>query len=559
MKILGKLLSEREGISLFDLSDNLHISESTVTSDINSNLKRLLNDNQLKCVSHNYILKIEGSEDMKRKLIGYIATHNNHMDYFSSSETLNQLYPDLDLAKFRSVLEKQLFESNLFINSYALNNLILHITIILTRLHYGDSLPSAPEIPAAIFDKYPQASAIYAFAEKVKDYCKELTGKEMPQNDYHQILILTAINAGNNTPEQMTLDQISAYVDPDLLNNIIQILLKTHERYNLPEPDNEFIIQFVLHVNNLYKRCKYNISYPNPLMSQIKREYAAIYDIAIYFCMKLSEAYDLTISEDEIAFIAFHFGSWLENTVYNSEKIPFILVSEQYYGFSSSPLHRLHVNFGDRLHHVATLTYREYQKMNYPCDLIISTEYHDFQFPHVVFINPFLKNNDIDHVSQEINMINEEKEQREIISHLKEMMSPALFFRNIMVNDAKEAITFLGTKCISKQLISKEFLKDVIHREELSSTALTDYLAIPHSVSLDANHSFIAIIYNDRTISWDIHHVNFVLLIGIEHGKMKQFRNVLDLLVNVFSSTENIKKILQSRTYTDFIEKITNL
>jgi mannitol/fructose-specific phosphotransferase system IIA component (Ntr-type) len=99
----------------------------------------------------------------------------------------------------------------------------------------------------------------------------------------------------------------------------------------------------------------------------------------------------------------------------------------------------------------------------------------------------------------------------------------------------------------------------VIHREELSSTALTDYLAIPHSVSLDANHSFIAIIYNDRTISWDIHHVNFVLLIGIEHGKMKQFRNVLDLLVNVFSSTENIKKILQSRTYTDFIEKITNL
>ena len=67
-------------------------------------------------------------------------------------------------------------------------------------------------------------------------------------------------------------------------------------------------------------------------------------------------------------------------------------------------------------------------------------------------------------------------------------------------------------------------MRDVHLREQVSSTAFTDCVAIPHSIDTYAARSFIAVLHNDVAIPWGRHNVNFVLLIGIAKADMPFFR-----------------------------------
>ncbi|MBM6953029.1 PTS sugar transporter subunit IIA [Enorma phocaeensis] len=139
------------------------------------------------------------------------------------------------------------------------------------------------------------------------------------------------------------------------------------------------------------------------------------------------------------------------------------------------------------------------------------------------------------------------------------MLQPELFARNVQLQGGPDAyIDYLGSLCIAGEFADEDFIRDVHLRERISSTAFTERLAIPHSIDTYAARSFIAVLHNDTSIPWGRHDVNFVLLIGIAREDMGYFRDVLDIIIELFSSVDDTMRLMQTDTFEEFLRAFTH-
>lgn len=548
--ILYRLLSNKNGYSLFDLAEEFYVSESTIMNDITTQIKEMVAPFHLGIENHDYIVSLVGKESNKRKLIGYIASHNSN-GYFSSAQTLQKLSPFIDVDQVGNKLKQFCKESNLSINSYALNNLLIHLIIIIIRLNSDNSLPEDVILyKNDLINDHKMKEQIMEFANKIKDYCFALTGSQMPLNDYNQILLLVSLSIEQVT--KIELSDFSTVFDKDFFTFVVHGLITIAQRYNLEDFDNEFICQFYLHSYNLYQRAKYNVSYPNPLASQIKREYAPVYDMAVYYSHLMSIQFDITISEDEIGFIAFHIGSYIESHQPKSKKISCLIVCEDYHLSSRRLIHELHMSFGEELTVMKMLPLSEYNQQYQP-DIIISTTLYNFKHPHVVFVNPIITKKNILAIHSEIDVIKQEKKHKQTLDFVQKIFKKDFYFQDIHFNNKEECIRFLCQKPKEKGLIDENFILDVLARENFSSTAFTDQVAVPHTINVNANESFIAVLHNSSYIKWDKKKINFVLLIGVALEDMSKFNGLFNIIIDSFSSVEKTIQLLKTKSYEEFI------
>ncbi|NLC97337.1 MAG: PRD domain-containing protein [Erysipelotrichaceae bacterium] len=75
------------------------------------------------------------------------------------------------------------------------------------------------------------------------------------------------------------------------------------------------------HIVPLDIRMRYDIPLINPIIKQIKEEYAFVYTIAISACSVLSEYYNKEVPEDEIGYIAILFDLAMEKRTKNPKNI----------------------------------------------------------------------------------------------------------------------------------------------------------------------------------------------------------------------------------------------
>ena len=554
--ILYKLLSYKNGISLFDLADELQVSESTIMYDINHKLKDFVRNYSIEIITHDYIISLKGNEQDKRKLIGYIATHNSN-GYFSSMETLSKLSVDIDVQQVSDNLIKFCEQSNLFINSYAMNNLLVHLIIIFIRLQSNNILTQTNEFNVdKLLTNTFQKNQMLDFVNQITKFYEKIHNKKMPTTDYNQIILLVSLSVEHFQNNDIDINEFTNFIDKELFNFVVDIIMDVSERYALPEFDNEFLYQFSLHIHNLTQRAAYKISYPNPLALQIKKDHAPIYDMAVFFAHQFTKKYKIQISEDEIGFIAFHLGSQIENQI-ERERVTCIVVTEDYHSTTRKLLHELRLSLGEELTLLDVIPFSQYTKIKYDVELIISTTKFDYCHKHYIFINPIITKQNIMDIYNEINIIKQYRKKVQTISFLNYMFRKDLFIRNVYKDSVEEYINELGNICLQKGLIEDDFINDVLTRESLSSTAFTDYIAIPHSISQYAKKSFICVLHNDSPIIWNNKNVHFVFMIGIANGDMKYFRDVFDIIVDAFSSTEKSLLFFETKTFEEFIDILT--
>ena len=557
-RILSLLLGTRSGLSIFDLAETLYVSDGTIVSDIQQ-LKPLLATFNLRIVSHDYTVALRGEEKEIRRLIGWMMVHESP-NWFTSIHTLQQLCPDVDVQEVQTFLMKSAKECGLLLNSYALQNLISHLLIILVRIGLEHDLTSQPCDPSRVDHLLAmscQKENVEQFVQKIRQYCLQVTGKEMSYNDLEQITALTVVSGKLFELNPESLDTFAAFIDRDFFNTIIQIVLRMDNRYGLPHMNNLALCQFVLHVYNLYWRANVGLSYPNPLAAQIKKDYAPIYDVAVWFSHAFSKTFQVQISEDEIGYIAFHLGACLGQD--DRKRIDCLIIAEDYYGTAKQLVHELHYSFGEELHVLRTAPFSEITKAEIEeAELILSTTPFAFGKRSVVFINPILTQKDLMAIRHQIDRIHHQRIRMEIITFLLTIFQESLYFRNVDAGDNPEQIIrFLCSQAMELGCCDESFVEDVLAREALSSTAFTDQCAIPHGVAQPTSSSFVVVLHNDAPLNWNGRFVNFVLLIGVREQDMPRFRNVFNLIVESFSNVERTLALLKTNDWADFIQVLT--
>lgn len=548
--LLSNLLSSSEGVSIFDIADELAVSESTITNSVLPFVKAYIAKYDLQIKSSNYVLYIEGSEKNKRKLIGHLITRNSY-GYFSTLDSLENLFPNFSAHDIQNDIYYICQNCNLFLNNFALNNLLAHILVIFFRLQNHDVLNDTEdhiESLQTLLDGFEQKEDIIHVGQKIADNFKTKYDLDIPDEDFKQILILIAVSIDHSPAN------IESIMDAEFIETIKELLTQTSNRYNVPPFSEEFVLQFSIHMYQARQRNALNVSYPNPIAAQIKGEYAPIYDMAVFFCHRFSTHYQIKFSQDEIGFIAFHFGAYLENNYQLKEKCNCVIIVENYHSFANQLISQLQKRFNENIIISDVISLNHYMLNRPVCDLLLTTIPIAKAYTHQVQINPFITKANYENIQKEIDLIVEEKELKKAQDFLHSLLHEKLYFRNINFNTKEEYIHFIGDQCQNLGYINEDFINDVMLREKLSSTAFTDDVAIPHTISQNAEKSFVCVVHNDTPIPWDHKNIHFILMIGINEQDMKYFKNALDLIVNLFLSAEKTIEIMKTNTFDEFVK-----
>ena len=180
-----------------------------------------------------------------------------------------------------------------------------------------------------------------------------------------------------------------------------------------------------------------------------------------------------------------------------------------------------------------------------------------FILSHTVYVNPLITKKNILSIHSEIEEIKIEKKHAESLNTLVQIFKKELYFENIECKSSEECIKFLCKKAKLFGFVDDDFTNDVLSREQYSSTAFTNQVAIPHSINIPAKNSFISIIHNQTPIPWGKKNINFVLLIGIAKEETALFRDLFDIIVDSFSTVEKTVALLQTNSFDDFIHVLT--
>lgn len=557
---ISRLVNACGGLSVFDISDELFISESTFQSSVMPQVRALVRQFGLNVETHDYRMTLTGREADKRKLLGHIATHNSY-GYFTSTKTLENMFPGFDVQATLSSLIEICQRSDLFINDYALSNLLMHLLVIIIRLTSNNELSEVDGVidGDGLVEQLGQREQITHCAQRIAAYFEKQFGCAIPRTDFQQILLLLALSVERCDFGDLNREELAGIIDRDFVDMVLGILDECGERYNLPRfIDEPMRLQLVLHMFNAYQRAIYHVSYPNPLAAQIKSEYAPVYDMAVYIAHRFSTAMDVEVGENEIAFIAFHIGAYFEKFSAPDGAITCTVIIEEYHDFARRLVDDLKAEFGDDISVVAVMSCDNYLADPPECDVVVTT----IDVPVCggstkILIGPILTKQNVRKIRDRLCAI---QERRRLYAQglLGRLLQPGLFMRNVDADDATSCIDRMGKLLAAQGLATPEYIADVHLRERVSSTAFTDSLAIPHAISVYPERSFIAVAHNDAPIPWGRHDVRFVLLIGIAQEDMGLFRDVLDLIIEVFYSVETTMRLMQTDTFEEFLAAFTH-
>ena len=540
--LVKALIQNPSGISVFDLSSELCISTSTLAKDI-SNLRHTIDDFDLKLLNRKGYIYLRGDEIKKRRLIREIIIANqsqlNHdfMHFFDHS--------DINTDDIKELVVSVLKDNNIYVNDYSLMNLVVHISITISRLKQNAIILN-PELLNLIGFQSELKVANEIVKHLNRKYQVSFNEQEINHLAFQMITKTSTINF-----QKLTQDNIAYILGQEYLDLTFSIIDKVNKQFFIDIFDEEFILKFTLHLKNVLFRSSYSFQERNPLTKDFKQTYPLIYDIAVFISIELKKEIGEILTEDEITFIAFHIGAIIDRKNQLSKKLKCILIYQNYYDFHRSTLMHLTSHFSNEFEIVEVSNSFEGKNFS-DFDIIISTSPLSIAVDYVQ-INPYLTEKDFKAVDRHVQMLRNRESKQIVFKYFNDFFKPNLFEINHYFANEFDAIHYMSERLLDEDYITQDFEKAVIEREQLASTSFDNGIAIPHSLTTSAIKNCSYVIINEKPIKWGDYKVRVILLIGINDNERYIFKDVYGNILNIFDSSEQTNRLLNCQSFTEFM------
>ncbi|WP_042147956.1 BglG family transcription antiterminator [Paucisalibacillus sp. EB02] len=549
--LMKQIILNADGIDIFDVSEKLFASIPTIEGDLKK-AKMLLEKFNLSFTRTGYSIQLNGLEQDKRKLMSYIF-YNESNNQLLSLNNIQEAF-GYDLEKFKEQLITILARYNLDVNEYTVGNIVLHIVIATDRIKNNRMIHEEGIVSLHQKEEYKAAL----------DIAKLIEAQFNVKFDKSELYYLTILLISKTTLldiDSLTADNLNQYIEEEYIDLVHDIIHKISEYYLVDIYDDDFFIKFTLHVRNLINRARHNYLSRNPLTNQIKSAYPSIYDLAVFISNEIQKKEQVTINEDEIAYIAFHIGAFLERKKGLENKMTCTIVCPKYYNMHLDMAKKIKRTLGKyiEVNRVITRIDTDLQKID--SDLIITAV--EVQGNHhaseVIHVNPILTEDDLENIHQTVVQLKRAKYRNNLKEQLFNLFDPHLFQRNIYFDNEFKMIRYIGERMNQLGFIQEEYIDEVIEREKMSSTAFNNNVAVPHSMQMNAIRSSISIVLNEKPLKWGSHTVQIIALIAINKSERKVFRDIYDNFIRIISEPENVHLLLQSKNYDSFIDSLLSL
>ena len=519
--ILRRLISAQAPISIYDLADELYVSDSTIEQD----LRRVRDSVRLFDVGiarNRDTVMLEGSELAKRKLIGQLLVSWSPAGFIAltGSGIVREGY---DRTALTRMVREHLDEQGLKSDDFGLNNIVVHLVIMCERMRQGSSMPDDGS-----YEKVEGTPAALAAQATSKEIC-ERYGIDVPQSEVGYLALVIASNSRSIDYSFARSTELSELIIPEDMMLTRDAVAALEQAYHLEPFDEDFMMRMAVHVHSLLQRIEGNIGSQNPLLSKVKETYPLIYDMAVYLGNYLAEKRGTALTEDEISFLAFHIGAHLEKNNPAGDAVTCTFLYVDYHDLYRTSLDRLRSELGDRLQVVRAEAIRDYDPVTTVTDLVITPiEVEQPAVGRIVLVAPMVKDADIRRVRRAVEAEQKRRRSLEAYSLIERFLDPRLFVSNARPKDKGELIRSLCARCEELGYVDENFVDEVLDRERLSSTAFGNRVAIPHSMTASAHRSFLSVVVNEKPLRWDDKDVNLVMLMGLAATDRAAFRMLFD-------------------------------
>ncbi len=538
-------------VDLYELCDEMYISMSTLKVELNK-VKRKIKKYDLELETKGDTVKCIGLEKNKRKLLSSILYKESNVN-FVNINSLQKAFTNIDIHFIRNTVLDIFGKYHYFVNDYSLINLVLHITIAVDRIrNHNMNTIKVDSMPAVRLHEYEMSKEL---AHRLEDKFQI----QYSEAEIYEMTLLIISRATNIDYQSIDANNLEQFVGKDCLNLVYDLINDINSYYYIDLREQEFLVRFALHIKNLLVRSRNNYFSKNPLTESIKMSCPLIYDAAVNLARTIKNKTGVSINDDEIAYIAFHLGSALETQKNLTSKIKAVLYCPNYYGLNTKITDALYKEFENDLLITNILTDESQLNKVNDIDLLITTIplATPIHTP-TILINIILNNKDISNLRNKISEIQVQKRKNDFEKHLRELLIPELFEKKNNLENHEKCIQYMVKKLVKLDYVDSSFKDEVLEREKMSSTAFGNF-AIPHAMKMHANKTGLNILISNKSILWNEHPVNLVIMMCFNKNERYIFNEIYDPITMILSESENVKKILNVKNYEDFIQTMVSL
>lgn len=524
-------------LDVHELADSLFVSPSTVEADLRQ-VRALARESGLELVRVGDHVRLEGPDAGHRRMVSRLFSEEQAHGMVDLRRVQESFGID-DLSGFKTDVIDVLEHQGYTINEFGLDRVLLHTAIAVERSRGTSLADRAAE---------PGDSVAGALDRLVVDRF----GTRLPAGELTDLTTLLTTRAGTRVAARPEVGEHLA-----VLRTIID---RAQEEFLVDLEDDAFLARLGAHVGNLVVRAREGVANPNPLARTIKSSYPLTYELAVFIAAEIQREFAITIGDDEIAYIALHIGSHLERRTGRRGVLSVVLVSPGYHDIADLLERRILPALGEEAVIDRVLTRTDVDLGTLSADLVISTVPWEVRPANVVIVQPIPTEADLDAVRGAVSRIRRQRRRRAIADELLLYFDDALFFRDLDASDETEVIRALGGRMQERGIIDDDYLEGVLSREQISSTAFTEWLAVPHSMRMTAHRTAIAIALFDPPIRWGEGTVQVVALVAFSAEGRATFQTVFEQFVEVFSDRTDVQRLLRSATdFPSFIDELVRL
>ncbi|MBP1754099.1 MAG: transcriptional antiterminator, BglG [Firmicutes bacterium] len=510
-RLILEVLRDRTPKKLYYYANIFDVSEATISNDMEA-IESWFHPFNLSIIRRQgYGVALEGSEKDYRLAVRKFVDENSDnklMKSFSEENERNiidilrdkegpNIYSLLNneilnrvIICFKSIRDKRL--TRLTENSYI--GLILHVTIAVNRILQQEIIEPNDELLEKLVKNEDYNLATHIASSLEEEFQIDIPDIEIAYILLHikgsklQYIDDDELEADNERERQEILsfinDMINAY-DEDIA-------------YDL-KLDEEFIAGLLTHLQPTFVRLRNKMIITNPLLHQIKDTYPVIYEKSKRVGRLIYERYGFQVPEEEIGFLAMHFGAAsvrLENNRESKRKVDIGIVCASGIGISRLMHSKLKRFLKDAAELVTygkeDLTPLQLKKM----DFLISSINLDDIDADVVRVSPLLLENDLERIEAKVRVYaktpKHTKVENDFTNQLEQVNYTATQIRYLInefqcmkvssmisFDELLVAITERLSSYNEKRILIQE---DIKRREKIASQIIPEYnFALLHS------------------------------------------------------------------------------
>lgn len=326
LSLLGTLISAKQPIKLRALASGLDVAVGTVTRDLDESEEWLSGLGLSLVRKRNYGVEISGTEADRRRAASELVFQNldetallpyppepsdeEGFEGESSSprttgvaEQLMNLIDEDRLRRVRLMTQEMARTLPYSIADGAFASLTVHVALMVERRLRGGNIEMGEDMLARL-----ESTEEYEYATNLARDLEESFGVTLPAEEVGYV---TVHIRGTKLREDETLEGYFETSDLEVASQVKALIRYVEDETGIELASDSLLYTGLLaHIGRAIQRLGENMSIHNPLLEEVKRDYPALFELVSKGMRSVFVREN--IPEEEIGFVAMHFGAALD-------------------------------------------------------------------------------------------------------------------------------------------------------------------------------------------------------------------------------------------------------